>query len=202
MPQNVAWYGEQRLMLNPVGIQSQGWHCTQPDSPKSLSYKFVKQTLVQSLLSAAFSFTNTNSSGLGTIAASAGAGAGYICREGSLLSRFVKCETWNRAPCFRPWPPRVRADQSWVQENNYFRGTFMLHLSHVSLLTKASSFHNNAGANCYAFVARQTLLTVFSLASLPSLQPAGVLGCTLKSRATSLKANPQIAQSSRHSEPL
>lgn len=77
----------------------------------------------------------------------------------------------------------------------------MLHLSHVSLLTKASSFHN-AGANCYAFVARQTLRTIFSLASLPSLQAAGVLGCTLKSRATPLKANPQIAQSSQHSELL
>lgn len=75
----------------------------------------------------------------------------------------------------------------------------MLHLPHVSLFTKAPFFHNNAGANYYAFVARQTLCPIFSPASLPA---AGVLGCTLKSRATSLKANPQTAQSSQHSEPL
>lgn len=67
------------------------------------------------------------------------------------------------------------------------------------LFTKAPSFHNKAGANYYAFVTRQALCTIFSLASLLA---AAVLGCTLKSRVTSLKANPQPARSSQHSEPL
>jgi len=36
--------------------------------------------------------------GLSTIAVIADAGKGCICRAGSLLSRFVKCKTWNRSP--------------------------------------------------------------------------------------------------------
>lgn len=201
--QKVAWYWEQMLMLNPVGEQSHVRHLSVAPNwiHQNPCLKICKTGPCSKAAPTLLHFPSSmqKAGGLSTSAASAEAGKGCICREGSLLSRFVKCETWNRSPHFRPWPLRVRADQSWVQEHNYFRGAFVLHLSHVSLLTKASSFHNNAGANCSAFVARQTPLTIFSLASLPSLQPAGVWGCALKSRATPLKANPQTAQSSQRS---
>lgn len=205
MSQNVARYWERRFMLNPDGKQSPGWHLAVAPNwiHQNHCLKICETGPCSKPASTAVSPSSAEKSqGFGTTAVIVDAGKGAVCREGCLLSCFVKCKTWNRSPHFRPWPVWVRADQSRVQQNNYLCGAFMLHLPHVSLLTKASAFFNNAGANCYAFVARQTLCTIFSLASLPSLQAAGVLGCTLKSRATSFKADPQIAQSSQHSKPL
>lgn len=40
--------------------------------------------------------------GFGTVAVTVDAGKGPVCREGCLLSGFVKCKTWNRSPHFRP----------------------------------------------------------------------------------------------------
>lgn len=129
------------------------------------------------------------------------AGKGSICWERSLLSCIVKWETSNTSP---------------VLDLDHCEPSQLQPSSGIQLLSQ--SFHA-ALITCLAphksiFFSQQhwsKLLCLCCQASSPHYSPpcqplqppvCRVLGCALKSRATSLKANPQIAQSSQHSDVL
>lgn len=128
------------------------------------------------------------------------AGKGCISWEGSLLSCIVKCETWNRPPVLdldhcEPSQPQLSPGEQLLSQS--------FHAAHITCLAPHKSiFFSQQHWSKLLYLCCQASSLHYS--PFQPLQPpvCGVLGCALKSRATSLKANPQIAQSSQHSDML